>query len=91
MKFDVVGIDSPCMDLAVNVQHFPKANGGEQIKELSWQGGGKVASGMVAAARLGAKCAIMGNGRIKSCADQKLCCTKHDGRRRYFTDESFGT
>ena len=61
MKFDVVGIDSPCMDLAVNVQHFPKANGGEQIKELSWQGGGKVASGMVAAARLGAKCAIMGN------------------------------
>ena len=28
---------------------------------MSWQGGGKVASGMVAAARLGLCCGIMGN------------------------------
>ena len=52
MKFDVIGLDSPCVDLAVNVRCFPKPNGAERIQNLSWQGGGKVASGMVAAARL---------------------------------------
>ncbi len=60
MKFDVVGIDMPCVDLAVNVDHFPDPNGGERIRELSWQGGGKVATGLVAAARLGARCAVLG-------------------------------
>lgn len=60
MKFDVVGIDMPCVDFAVNVDHFPDPNGGERIRELSWQGGGKVATGLVAAARLGAKCAMLG-------------------------------
>ena len=39
---------------------FPKPNGGTGINALSWQGGGKVASGMVASARLGAKCAMLG-------------------------------
>lgn len=52
VKFDVIGLDSPCVDLAVNVRCFPKPNGAERIQNLSWQGGGKVASGMVAAARL---------------------------------------
>ena len=52
MKFDVIGLDSPCVDLAVNVRCFPKPNGAERIQNLSWQGGGKVASGMVAAANL---------------------------------------
>lgn len=58
--FDVVGIDMPCMDLAVNVNTFPKPNQGTYVNSLSWQGGGKVSTGMVAAARLDAKCAIMG-------------------------------
>lgn len=61
MKFDVVGLDSPCVDLAVNVQCFPQPNGAERVQNLSWQGGGKVASGMIAAARLGMHCAIMGS------------------------------
>ena len=50
----------PCVDLAVNVDVFPKPNGGTGVRDMSWQGGGKVASGMVACARLGAKCAMMG-------------------------------
>ena len=60
-EIDVIGLDSPCVDLAVNVRCFPKPNGAERIQNLSWQGGGKVASGMVAAARLGLCCGIMGN------------------------------
>ncbi len=59
-EFDIAGYDMPCVDLAVNVDVFPKPNGGTGINSMSWQGGGKVASGMVAAARLGAKCAMLG-------------------------------
>lgn len=59
-RFDIAGYDMPCVDLAVNVDVFPKPNGGTGVNAMSWQGGGKVASGMVAAARLGAKCAMMG-------------------------------
>lgn len=61
MKFDVVGMDCPCVDLAVNVDKFPEPNGSKKVQNCSWQGGGKVSSGLVAAARLGAKCAIIGN------------------------------
>ncbi len=57
---DIVGIDMPCLDLNVNVDNFPRPNRGERVQKLSWQGGGKVSSGMVAAARLGATCAMMG-------------------------------
>ena len=59
-RFEVAGYDMPCVDLAVNVDVFPKPNGGTGVRDMSWQGGGKVASGMVACARLGAKCAMMG-------------------------------
>lgn len=59
-EYEIAGYDMPCVDLAVNVDVFPKPNGGAGINALSWQGGGKVASGMTAASRLGAKCAIMG-------------------------------
>ena len=59
-KFEIAGVDTPCVDLGLNVDKFPKPNRGEQVKSLSWQGGGKVSSGMVAAARLGAKCAMLG-------------------------------
>lgn len=58
--FDVVGIEMPCMDLLVNVDVFPSPNQGAPVNSLSWQGGGKVATGTIAAARLGAQCAFMG-------------------------------
>jgi sulfofructose kinase len=60
MRFDVVGIDSPCVDLALNLDKFPGPNDSEKVQDYSWQGGGKVATGMIAAARLGAKGAIIG-------------------------------
>lgn len=58
--FDIVGIDMPCMDLNLNTDRFPTPNGGARVDRLSWQGGGKVASGMTAAARLGARGAMLG-------------------------------
>ena len=59
--FDILGIDlMPCVDLNVNVDSLPKPNEGSKMNKMTWQGGGKVSTGMVAAARLGAKCALAG-------------------------------
>ena len=60
-QYDVVGIDTPCIDLNLNLTNYPAKGLGEGIRQLNWQGGGKVATGIVACARLGAKCAMMGS------------------------------
>ena len=59
-SFDIFGLDHPCMDLNVNLDKMPPRNSGVRLNDLSFQGGGKVSSGMVAAARLGASCALGG-------------------------------
>lgn len=58
--FDVVGIDTPCMDMLVHLKKLPKPNESGPVLGNSWQGGGKVATGVVASARLGASVAILG-------------------------------
>lgn len=58
--YDVVGIDMPCLDFVLNVPTMPKPNSSLHFHRLSFQGGNKVSTGMVAAARLGAKGAILG-------------------------------
>ena len=59
-RFDVIGIESPCLDFPLNMNSLPKSNGGARLNNYSWQGGGKVSTGMIAAARLGAKCCQIG-------------------------------
>jgi sugar/nucleoside kinase (ribokinase family) len=59
--YDIVGICTPCMDLNVNVKNFPVRGRMENANQISWQGGNKVSSGLVASARLGARCAIIGH------------------------------
>ena len=59
-QFDVYGLDAPCIDLNLNLKNLPQKNHGALITGLSWQGGGKVSSGLVACARLGGKCAAGG-------------------------------
>lgn len=58
--FDAIGIESPCIDFALNVDQLPSPNLGAELFDYSWQGGGKLSTGMLAAARLGARCALMG-------------------------------
>ena len=58
--YDVIGIDMPCVDFAINLNELPKSNGSQHFHELSFQGGNKVSTGMVAAARLGANCLMLG-------------------------------
>ena len=59
-KFDVVGIGHPCVDYAMRVERLPRPDAGSRVKNVSWQGGGVVPTGLVAAARLGLKCALIG-------------------------------
>ena len=58
--FDIVGIESPCMDFAVNLNRLPEPNKGSRLNDYTWQGGGKISTGMIAAARLGARCMQIG-------------------------------
>ena len=58
--FDVIGIENPCMDFALHLNKLPTPNGGAFLDDYTWQGGGKISTGLVAAARLGAKCMQIG-------------------------------
>lgn len=60
MELDVFGIDRPCVDFTLDLNNLPRRNHGCLLNAIGWQGGGKVATGVVAAARLGARCAITG-------------------------------
>ena len=57
---DIVGIGRPCIDILTVVESLPKPNSGAGILDFSRQGGGNVATAMVAAARLGATAGYIG-------------------------------
>jgi len=57
---DIIGIGRPCIDILTVVEKLPKSNSGSGILDYSRQGGGNVATAMVAAARLGAKTGMIG-------------------------------
>lgn len=58
---DVIGIGRPFMDFLVNVSHFPKERDElVPLLQMSWQGGGKVATALIAAAELGNRTAFFG-------------------------------
>lgn len=50
---DVVGIGTPYYDMVINVSKMPGLDGATGANEAFYQGGGKVATAMAAAARLG--------------------------------------
>lgn len=58
--FDIIGIDSSCVDHIVTLDRMPHKDEEIEINKQSWQGGGKVATALTAASRLGAKTALMG-------------------------------
>ena len=57
---DIIGIGRPCIDILTVVEKLPKPNSGSGIIDFSRQGGGNVATAMVAAARLGADVGMIG-------------------------------
>lgn len=57
---DIIGIGTPIMDLVVNVDSMPQRDGATHANEMFYQGGNKVPTAMVAAARLGWKAGLVG-------------------------------
>ena len=57
---DIVGIGRPCIDILTVVEKLPKPDSGSGILDFSRQGGGNVATAMVAAARLGSDVGMIG-------------------------------
>lgn len=60
MALDVVGLGYPVMDCLIRVEQLPGPGGVTALQEYSWQGGGMVATALVAASVLGARCGIIG-------------------------------
>ncbi|MBP3371823.1 MAG: carbohydrate kinase family protein [Clostridia bacterium] len=58
--YDVIALGGACFDLVIALEKLPEYNQPGKVINVTWQGGGKVATGVVATARLGAKCAYYG-------------------------------
>ena len=56
---DVVGIGTPYYDMVINVSKMPGLDGAAGANQSFYQGGGKVATAMAAAARLGRSAGMM--------------------------------
>lgn len=59
-QYDVIGIENLIMDFAVRINKLPKTDGFAYIRDYCWQSGGNAASAIVALARLGARCGMVG-------------------------------
>jgi sulfofructose kinase len=57
---DVVGVGKSCVDLIVKVDHVPKSDESLPMQDFTMQGGGKVSTALVAAARLGTRAGFIG-------------------------------
>ena len=59
-RFDVIGVEDLIMDFALQIARIPKTDGMALIEDSCWAGGGNASSAIVALARLGARCAMVG-------------------------------
>ena len=59
-KFDIISVCEPVMDYAVAIDRIPGTDSIAKMYAHLFQSGGNAASAITAAARLGAKCAVIG-------------------------------
>ncbi|MBQ0071660.1 MAG: hypothetical protein KBS81_07370 [Spirochaetales bacterium] len=60
-KYQIIGVGHSCVDKICMVENYPKEDDSTHITSISVQGGGAVATAIVAAARLGVEAAFIGN------------------------------
>jgi ribokinase len=58
--FDVVGLGQCCIDYLGRIEAYPRADAKCEFRDLQVEGGGPVATALVALARWGASCAFVG-------------------------------
>ena len=59
-QFDIVSVCQPIMDYAVAINRLPETDGISRMQSHLFQSGGNAPSAITAAARLGAKCGVIG-------------------------------
>ena len=59
-KYDVVGLGMATLDILTQTPRLPKSNDCFPISTIEMQGGGPVATALVALAKLGANCSYLG-------------------------------
>ena len=75
----IVGVGHCCQDFLCVVENYPPEDGSTHITQINTQGGGAVATAMVAASRLGIKTAYIGNLGEDSIGDTILDEFKREG------------
>ena len=61
VKYDLVGIGDPFLDLVIKLPQLPDKNVNCRMDDYCFQGGGNVPTALVAASRLGLRCALFGS------------------------------
>ena len=78
-EFQIVGVGYNCVDVICMVEDFPVENSSTHITSRITQGGGASATAIVAASRLGARCAFVGNLGNDMISDECIRMFKEDG------------
>lgn len=77
--YQVVGVGYNCVDKICTVEYFPKEDEMTRVTGVRVCGGGAAATAMVAFARLGGKCAFIGNLGKDSASDEAVRLFEMEG------------
>lgn len=77
--YDIVGVGHNCIDRLCVVEDYPKEDSSTHITKIETQGGGAVATAMVAASRLGMKTTIIGPIGNDGVSNETISLLKKDG------------
>ena len=78
-RWDVVGVGHSCVDRICQVENYPAEDGSTHITSISIQGGGAVATALVALSRLGSRTAFLGNVGFDAISDEAIRLFENDG------------
>ena len=69
-SFRVVGVGHSCLDKICTVENYPREDDSTHITSIFTQGGGAVATALVALSRLGVSASFIGNGGFDGVTDE---------------------
>ncbi|MBO4392713.1 MAG: carbohydrate kinase family protein [Spirochaetales bacterium] len=78
-RFQIVGVGYSCVDSVCMVEDYPVEDSSTHVTKRILQGGGAVATALVAASRLGSSCAFIGNLGNDSVSDDIIRMFKSEG------------
>ena len=78
-RFQITGVGYSCVDVLCTVEDYPVEDSSTHVTGREIQGGGAVATALVAASRLGSRCAFIGNLGNDNLADDIFRLFAMDG------------